>query len=539
MGLPSSSFQVQSLWLLSQSKNGQITASENSLRLHSAYNPQREAQGAVSSPQVAQKSITVFYGFGLGYHLLEWAKIYPQKNLLVIEPDLNHFFAAMMTLDLTPVFKLKNLIFALSCPPDQILGLFESFSGNQQQLSINLADRGVSDAYYFDIPAFTAHAQAYFDTVKSLIKRNQRKNEINAATLKKFGKLWCRNSLRNLDQLALRPGISSLAKQSGNIPFLIIGAGPSLEKALPYIKELKERCLIVCVETSLRALLRQGVQPDFIILTDPQFWAYKHIAGLKAPESFLITELSTYPAVFRFKCRQILLCHSQFPLGAYFEKKLGLEDKLADLGSGGSVASSAWNFAYLAGAKKIYTIGLDFAFPGNQTHLKGSSAEETYHTISNRLSASDTFTARALFSANAIMSKDYQGNPVLTDSRMKMFAWWFESRLANCPDVETFTLSPQGLNTPGIKIADLQEILQGPLISEQKEEFLARAGLAGAGEGIAGCREELAGAGEGMACGEEGLATSGKNLHHHLNQLKKNFPDKEFLQTYPFLKEYL
>lgn len=530
MGLPSPSFQPQSLWLLSQSKNGQITASENSLRLHSAYNPQREAQGAVALPEVAQKSITVFYGFGLGYHLIEWAKLYPQKKLLVIEPDLNHFFAAMMTLDLTQVFQLKNLIFAISCPPDQILSLFESFYSGQHSLSINLADRGVSDAYYFDIPAFTAHAQSYFDTVKTLIKRNQRKNEINAATLKKFGKLWCRNSLRNLEQLLKCPGIGSLEKKSGNFPFLLIGAGPSLEKVLPHIQELKDRCIIVCVETSLRALLRYGVQPDFIILTDPQFWAYKHIAGLKAPDSYLITELSTYPAVFRFKCRQILLCHSQFPLGSYFEKELGLEKNLADLGSGGSVASSAWNFAYMCGAKKIYTIGLDFAFPGNQTHIKGSSAEETYHTISNRLSASDRFTAQVLFSANAIMSKDYQGNPVLTDSRMKMFAWWFEARLANCPDVQTFTLSAKGLNTPGIKVAELEELLQGPVITDKKESFFAQAGLTG---------DEIARASVGIASAGEIISSNKDRLAQHLNQLKKTFPNKDFLQAYPFLKEYL
>ena len=34
---------------IAPAKNGSVTASENSLRLHSAYNPEREAQSAVSS----------------------------------------------------------------------------------------------------------------------------------------------------------------------------------------------------------------------------------------------------------------------------------------------------------------------------------------------------------------------------------------------------------------------------------------------------------------------------------------------------------
>ncbi len=170
----------------------------------------------------------------------------------------------------------------------------------------------------------------------------------------------------------------------------------------------------MCVETALHTLLRAGLQPDFVFLTDPQFWAYRHIAGLAAPESFLITELSAYPSVFRFKCRKILLCGSQFPVGQYFEKKLGLNP--GDLGTGGSVASSAWNFARFCGAGEIYTAGMDFAFPNKQTHIKGSSAEQTYHTISSRLSAPDRFTAASLYSANATPGKDYNGEAVLTDS---------------------------------------------------------------------------------------------------------------------------
>ena len=37
----------ESIWKLEQAKNGNITASESGVRLHSAYNPEREASGAV------------------------------------------------------------------------------------------------------------------------------------------------------------------------------------------------------------------------------------------------------------------------------------------------------------------------------------------------------------------------------------------------------------------------------------------------------------------------------------------------------------
>lgn len=568
----------EEIWSIGQAKNGEVTASENSssatLRLHSTYNPTREAAGAVSVPEVSQKSTTVFYGFGLGYHLIEWCKKYPEKKLVVIEPDSKRLLAALQLLDWTAVFQHQSLVLALSCPAESVLGLLEDGSG------VGLGNTGVSDAYYFDIPAFTAHAAGYFDTVRSLVKRNQRKNEINEATLKKFGKLWCRNSLKNVDwlgRLGEAGGICKAADRtckagdrtckaddrtckaadrtcnfvsaSGNsvtgigqfrgraaagLPFLIVGAGPSLEKVLPHLEALKKRCVIVCVETSLRALLRNGVQPDFIILTDPQFWAYRHIAGLAAPDSILITEVSAYPAVFRFPCLQIALCSSQFPVGQWFEQKLGLtaasrnlvgagdlpgkaggqpagsaDSLLGDLGTGGSVASSAWNFAAFCGASEIYTVGLDFAFPGRQTHIRGSEAEQTYHTVSSRLATPDKFTATALFSANAVLSKDYNGRPVLTDSRMKMFSWWFEARLAGCPGVKTFTLSPEGLCTPGMQPAAVTDLLSKAECPALKEEFFATNHL-----------------------------FPQADIESRLKTLKKSFPNEEFLKAFPFLKEY-
>ena len=505
----------EKIWKLDNAKNGMITASEGGVRLHSAYNPEREASGAVGRDEVFAKSAIAFYGFGLGYHVIDCAKKIIQcddisPRLVIIEPDVAHFYAAMAVLDWTPVFEVENLVIALGAPAESVLPLLEDSS------KVNIGETGVSDAYFFDLPAFTAHAASYFDAVRSIVKRNQRKNEINAATLRKFGKLWCRNSLQNLEQFAKRGFVSRLENKAfdddGNtLPFLIIGAGPSLETILPYIKELQERCVTVCVETALHALLKCGIQPDFVILTDPQFWAYRHIAGLRAPKSVFITEVSAYPSVFRFECRNLLLCASQFPVGAFTQSKLRLTP--GDLGTGGSVASSAWNFAYLAGAREIFVAGLDFAFPGKQTHIKGSSAEQTWHTLSSRLSSPDKFTAGALYSANATSARDYTGSPVLTDSRMKMFAWWFEARLAACPETKTYTLGPHGLAVPGINATSLESLLSRPSIKNSKESFLETAATA---------HSELT-----------------KNQISELTQLIEYFPRQTFLKEFPFLSDYL
>lgn len=495
-------------WQIDLAKNGQLFAMENETRLHSSYNPQKEAFNAVNTVEVAQKGTTVFYGFGLGYHLVEWSKVYKDKKLIVIEPEIEHFLAALALTDLSEVFNVENLVFAVSCQCDQVISLLE----NGQKF--NIGNSGILDCFFFDIPAFTNHAKEYFEQLKQLVKRNIQKNKINTATFKKFGKRWCKNSLINICQYAKCEGIGIFRdKAPDDLPFLIVGAGPSVKEIIPHLSEIKSKCIIVCVETVLWAFVKANVEPDFVILTDPQFWAYKHIASLKAKKSFLITEISVYPHVFNFECKGVFLCNSQFPIGNYFERKLDIFDKLGDLGAGGSVASCAWNFAKFCGAKEIYTAGLDFSFTEKQTHIKGSSSEQTFHTVSNKVNSAEYQTTKILFSADTSCENSFDGTKVLTDSRMKMFAWWFESRIANFPEIKNFSLCKKSLRIPGFSYIPLEDFLTKSDIEEKRMKFLS---LAEKKQDKKNCLDI-----------------------NKMEEINKNFPNQEFLQEFPFLKDFL
>lgn len=499
---------VVSFWQINQAKNGQLFAIENETRLHSSYNPQKEAFNAVNSVEVAQKGTTVFYGFGLGYHLVEWSKVYKDKKLIVIEPEIEHFLAALALTDLSEVFNVEHLVFAVSCQCDQVISLLE----NGQKF--NIGNSGILDCFFFDIPAFTNHAKEYFEQLKQLVKRNIQKNKINTATFKKFGKRWCKNSIKNIVQYSKHEGIGIFCdKASDGLPFLIVGAGPSVNEILPFLSVIKKKCIIICVETVLWAFIKANVEPDFVILTDPQFWAYKHIATLKTKNSFMITEISVYPPVFGFECKNIFLCNSQFPIGNYFERKLDIFDKLGDLGAGGSVASCAWNFAKFCGAKEIYTAGLDFSFTEKQTHIKGSSSEQTFHAVSNKVNSAEYQTTKILFSADTSFENSFDGTKVLTDSRMKMFAWWFESRIANFPEIKNFSLCKKSLRIPGFSYIPLEDFLTKSDIEEKRMKFLSLA---------------------------EKKQDKKKCLDiNKIEEINKNFPNQEFLQEFPFLKDFL
>ncbi len=446
---------IFSFWNVMPAKNGSLTAQINNMLLHSSYNPEREAMSTASQLAAKNKECIIFMGAGLGWQICAMAKLIksaansqdcPVKKIILIEPDPIHFFGALFYIDWSDLFDVEELVIALGCPIDSLMGLLE---GNK----INIGNSGLNAAYVYAIPAFIMHARPYFDSAIALIERNRNKNDINTATYKKFEKLWIRNSMKNIVQLEKLTTIKEYAQsykdKTGN--FIVAAAGPSLEGLLEKIKAYKDKAVIVCVETALHALLKEGIEPDFIVITDPQYYAYKHIAGLESPDSILVCPLSVYPSVFRFKCRQIVLCSEMFPVSSYFESKLG---DFGNLGAGGSVASSAWNLCRLLGAKNIYFAGLDLSYPKSQTHIKGSSAEEKVHSCANRLATAQLQNSSSRFSANPEYAFDYNGKEVLTDARMKMFAWWFESNIAANPGVKTYSLSPCSMKIQGVEVAD-------------------------------------------------------------------------------------
>lgn len=449
--------ELYPFWEVFNAKNGTISVKENSHPLHSAYNPEREAESLISlrKSEIENATALVFNGFGLLYAPIKAAALFPKKTLILIEPDINRFLAALLFTDAEKLFTHNSLILACGIPTNEVITL--------------LSQNGILNSVFFSNSSQTEHAKSYFLELSLLVERNRNKEKINNATLEKFRSLWFRNSKRNIYTTATAESVDIYKNKAKNLPFLVLGAGPSLKNILDSLNELKKRMIIVCVDTALNALLKKDVQPDFIVLTDPQYWAYRHIAGLKSPESILITENVAYPSVFNFECKKIVCCKSQIPVAHFFEEYCGNQSYL---GSGGSVASCAWTFAEFSGADRIFLCGLDLSFPKKQTHIKGSTFEQGVFKTSSKIKPAETASLPLLFGGNVILEKDFNKNPVLTDQKMKMFAWWFESSIAKCKTAKTFTLSPEGLYIPGVEVFDLKNLFSLSDISSQKKEFL-------------------------------------------------------------------
>ena len=441
---------------LANAKNNSPTALENNMPLHSKYNPEKDAENLFADFDIKKVRFAVFFSFGLGYAPIFFSQKYPSVPIIIVEPDCNHLFSAFTVLDWQSVLEHNEIIFAVDATAEETATILSKHDASCYKI--------------FSVQAQTLHAKNFYEELKRLLEKQNQKKEINLNTLEKFSHLWLRNSCRNLHYLAELDGVNKY-ENSTTLPFVILAAGPSLSSILPYLAEIKKRAVLVCVDTALHACSKAKVEPDFIILVDPQYACSLHLEFLSSPSSVLILESAVYPSVFRFNCKEKVLCSSLFPIGQYFEKKLGNKGKL---GAGGSVTTTAWDFACLCGAKEIYLAGMDLGFPSKQTHIRGSQFEEKAHRISCRKTNAETNNISSLFSASPSISKDYNGNELLTDKRMSLFSWWFESnckRAKETQNVHTYTLTSESLMIPEIEVSSINLFLQKQNQEESKKIF--------------------------------------------------------------------
>ncbi len=352
-------------------------------------------------------------------------------------------------------------------------------------------------------PALRSNPMVYRaaeETVHSWILRR----DINVNTLSRFGRLWVRNLCRNMDAFLRCPGVAGLAGTFGDLPGLIVAGGPSLDALLPRLPELRQRMLVVAVNTPVSACRAYGVEPDFTVVVDPQYWASRYLDWTGTDNGVMVAEPSACPRAFRREA-PFFLCSSLFPLGEILESAVGEKGKL---GAGGSVATSAWDLARLLGARPLYVAGLDLGFPGMRTHCRGVFAEEMSLAASGRLAPVEGSSFRSIRDIGLFPSRSTAGGVTFTDRRMLLYKWWFENQMRMQPALSCFTLSADGIAVEGIPLAPLAQALALPghttrdrSAHDARQGDPSRPGSRAARSGAAALEHDARGKGNGRAAG--------------------------------------
>ncbi len=405
---------------------------------HSRRDPEKEGRRLVEAAD--GDGPLVILGFGLGYEAQ--AASASGRPVVIVERSAFLVRQAFQTRDLSALFACQKLYFVIgdSAPLQEVLE-------REKGAPALIINRAVC-APYAD----------WYRSAAAIVEAKRSREAVNAATRRRFGQRWVRNIGINRALIAELPGVNVLENALKGIPALVIAAGPSLDTCVPLLPALAEHAVIIAVDTALRAVLRVGVQPDFVVAVDPQYWNSRHLDHCAVEGLCLVSEIAAYPSPLRLPFGRRFLCASPYPLARFLEQSV---DAKGTLGAGGSVATTAWDFARLIGASPVFIAGLDLAFPETRTHFKGAYFEESALRSGRRMEPAETSDFRLFQGGFPFKALASDGKPIVSDRRLSLYAAWFEARTKRPSAPPSFRFLP-ALHIDGLGAAKPKELLALP-----------------------------------------------------------------------------
>ncbi len=148
---------------------------------------------------------------------------------------------------------------------------------------------------------------------------------------------------------------------------VIVGAGPSLDKNIAYLKSLKGKVLIFCVDAAMDTLLDAGIIPDVVASIERTEVTTKFYKRDVIPESIVYVGPNIVPGSIFDRFNRIIFTGRT---GDGLIRELNEYIGYHNLEIGANVAHILITFAVFLGCKTLIFAGLDLAYTGGKTHVK-------------------------------------------------------------------------------------------------------------------------------------------------------------------------
>ena len=198
----------------------------------------------------------LIFGVGLGGHIDPLVERTNCHILILVEPNLEFIYHSLEVYDWAALFER-----------------FEERNGKVEILVDSNPDslaQGIRDTVHLSNPCsvdgmyvFLHYNNAVFDQTSQFVMRD-RDLILNALGSMDDEIIMIKNAHASLypgtEQVYLRPSASPVG-----LPVFIVGSGPSLDRDIPFLKKNADKAIILSCGSAMRALLVNGIVPDFQI----------------------------------------------------------------------------------------------------------------------------------------------------------------------------------------------------------------------------------------------------------------------------------
>jgi hypothetical protein len=294
------------------------------------------------------------FGLGPGLDFGALLRKFKPTILVIIEPDLDNLYYSMQTDDWQEFVKWQ-------ADKDTMFFLLNDHSSEIVITHIKSIILGISPAAFGNNPYFFFRD---FDLAKDVIDGFQRHAALMMTGL---GFLYDETLMMKNTYLNLHGKNSTIFSRSfeANLqtPAFVIGAGPSLDADIDFIRQHADQAIIISTGTALRSLLVNGITPDYHVELE-NIHVYSSILKLSSEFDLspicLLVSNAIDPHIIKFFDNVVYYYRpgiSTYPILCTSPNQTLCEP-------GPLVVNASFSLAIDLGAKDIYLIGTDFGSRG-------------------------------------------------------------------------------------------------------------------------------------------------------------------------------
>ena len=388
--------------------------------------PLEEARRLAGTLDPKTSGCALVMGFGMGYHVQELHRRMNEVGVVAVyEPDLGMLRAVLERID---------------CSAWLGSGGVAIFDDPADKATISLCTQGWEAPLAVGVqiiqhPASIARVDAGAGVFAESFSQVVATLRTHIITTMMQTDVTVRNLLMNAGHYAGRPGIGELAGIGAGRLGIVVSAGPSLRRNIAVLREacrngLRDRCVIVCVQTVLKQLLAEGIRPHFVTALDYHEISRRFYEGLTAEDVrgvTLVAEPKANPAIL-----DAYPANGSIRLieDSYLEQVIGEElgGRHTPLRPGATVAHLAYYLARFLGCDPVVMVGQDLAFTDGQYYAKGAAIHQTWAAELNAFNTLEMLEWQriARMRGNLHEAKDVLGRKVYTDDQMAAYLAQFE-----------------------------------------------------------------------------------------------------------------
>jgi len=437
--------------------------------LASRRRPREEAERLAEGADPKRAGVFALVGFGCGHHVRAIAQRTKRAaRLLLFEPDLALLRTVFERIDCAAWIRAADIRFLTDA--DDPAAITRALEGAEPlvALGLHVVEHPPSRRRLGAMSAqFGRTLTEVVAALRTVVVTTMVQTEVTY-----------RNTLLNLDHYLVGArdragGVADLANLCAGRPAVVVSAGPSLARTIDALAKpgVRDKCVIIAVQTALKPLLARGVRPHFVTALDYHEISRRFYEGLTAQDVAGVTLVAepkvnpVVPEAFPGPVR----CPGDETLDLLLGADLAGEH--GTLPAGSTVAHLACYLARHLGCDPVILTGQDLGFTDGQYYGAGAAIHDAWACELNAFTTLEMQEWERIARGKKTLRPmtDQRGRRIYTDEQMATYLAQFERDFARDAErgLRTIDATEGGVakrNAEPMPLADaLDEFATAPL----------------------------------------------------------------------------